>query len=147
LRDTINGSAAVSYELSDYQKVVVNSALWAAAGDALGWMTELSRGAGGVKYRTGTGSVAEPMAWKRRIGGKFGVTVELPAGTYTDDTQLRLSVSRAIRGAGARDVEALGKIEVTDWHGYCLGAGIGCRDAATNHTKRGVNWCVHFLYT
>lgn len=147
MRDTINGSAAASYELSDYQKVVVNSALWAAAGDALGWMTELSRGAGGVKYRTGTGSVAEPMAWKRRIGGKFGVTVDLPAGTYSDDTQLRLSVSRAIRGDGAFDVEAFAKIEVTVWQGYCLGAGIGSKAAASNLSKRGVNWFSNFFET
>ena len=147
LRGARNHGAAASYELGDYEKVVVNSALWAAAGDALGWMTELSRGTGGVKYRTGTGSVVEPMAWKRLIGGKFGVTVDLPAGTYSDDTQLRPSVSRAIRGDGAFDVEAFAKIEVTVWQGYCLGAGIGSKAAASNLSKRGVNWFSNFFKT
>ncbi|MEG4641462.1 ADP-ribosylglycohydrolase family protein [Paracoccus sp. APAP_BH8] len=125
----------------------MNSALWAAAGDALGWMTELSRGSGGVKHRTGTEFVVEPMAWKRLIGGRLGATVDLPAGTYSDDTQLRLCVSRAIRGDGAFDVEAFAKIEVTVWQGYCLGAGIGSKAAASNLSKRGVNWFSNFFKT
>ena len=76
---------------------VVSSALWAAAGDALGWMTELADQKT-VSYRTGTEQVRTTVDWRRRIGGRFGPTVNLPAGTYSDDTQLRLAVSRAIRG-------------------------------------------------
>lgn len=147
MRGIRDGSAVTSYELGEYENVVVNSALWAAAGDALGWMTELSRGAGGVKHRTGKEFVVEPVAWKRLIGGRFGATVDLPAGTYSDDTQLRLCVSRAIRGDGAFDVEAFAKIEVTVWQGYCLGAGIGSKAAASNLSKRGVNWFSNFFKT
>ncbi|MGJ8597566.1 ADP-ribosylglycohydrolase family protein [Sulfitobacter sp.] len=142
-----NSTVAADYELQEYEKTVVNSALWSAAGDALGWMTELSRGTGGVKHRTGTEFVVEPVAWKRLIGGRSGVTVDLPAGTYSDDTQLRLCVSRAIRGNGAFDVEAFAKIEVTVWQGYCLGAGIGSKAAASNLSKRGVNWFSNFFKT
>lgn len=140
-------SAVTGYELREYESIVVNSALWAAAGDALGWMTELSRGSGGVKHRTGQEFVVEPVAWKRLVGGRSGATVELPAGTYSDDTQLRLCVSRAIRGDGAFDVEAFAKIEVTVWQGYCLGAGIGSKAAASNLSKRGVNWFSNFFKT
>ena len=90
---------------------MVSSALWAAAGDALGWMTELADEET-VSYRTGKRSIEGTVEWKRRIGGRFGPTVVLPAGTYSDDTQLRLSVSRAIRGTGEFDVEAFAKVEL-----------------------------------
>lgn len=73
--------------------------------------------------------------------------VELPAGTYSDDTQLRLCVSRSIRANGAFDVEAFAKVEVTSWQGYCLGAGIGSKAAAANLSRRGVNWFSNFFVT
>lgn len=142
-----NAAPVASYEKADYERAVVNSALWAAAGDALGWMTELSRGASGVEHRTGSRQVSEPVPWKRLIGGRSGVTVDLPAGTYSDDTQLRLCVSRAIRANGSFDVEAFAKVEVTTWQGYCLGAGIGSKAAAMNLSRRGVNWFSNFFST
>ncbi len=135
------------YERADYEHAVVNSALWAAAGDALGWMTELTRGTSGVEHRTGSKTVSETTEWKRLVGGRSGVTVDLPAGTYSDDTQLRLCVSRSIRGNGSFDVEAFAKVEVTAWQGYCLGAGIGSKAAAANLSKRGVNWFSNFFAT
>lgn len=130
-----------------YERAVVNSALWAAAGDALGWITELSRGPSTVEHRTGQKHISETVAWQRLIGGRSGVKVALPAGTYSDDTQLRLCVSRSIRANGAFDVEAFAKVEVTSWQGYCLGAGIGSKAAAANLSKRGVNWFSNFFAT
>src|SRR5690348_8353752 len=76
---------------------VVRSALWAAWGDALGFPTELTRSGQSLQGRLGADEVSIPTAWKRRVGGRFGVETELPAGTYSDDTQLRLSVARSIR--------------------------------------------------
>ena len=70
--------------------------------------------------------------------------VELPAGTYSDDTQMRLAVSRSIRGDGSFDVEAFAKIEMTVWPTYALGAGLGSRAAAANLARRGVNWFSNF---
>jgi len=124
---------------------VVNSALWAAAGDALGWMTELARGESGVAHRTGSKMVSAPVKWQRIIGGRAGPRVDLPAGTYSDDTQLRLAVSRAIRGDGVFDVEAFAKVEVTVWPSYALGAGLGSKAAASNLSRRGVNWFSNFF--
>nr|WP_231119309.1 ADP-ribosylglycohydrolase family protein [Rhodovulum sp. MB263] len=98
-----------------------------------------------MERRTGSRKVSEPVPWKRLIGGRSGVTVDLPAGTYSDDTQLRLCVSRAISANGTFDVEAFAKIEVTSWQGYCLGAGIGSKAAAANLSKRGVNWFSNFF--
>ena len=126
------------------EKAVVNSALWAAAGDALGWMTELARGEAGVKHRVGTSKVTEPVKWQRMIGGRNGPKVNLPAGTYSDDTQLRLAVSRSIRGNGSFDVETFAKIEVTVWPTYALGGGLGTKAAAVNLSRRGVNWFSNF---
>src|ERR1700726_3631681 len=123
-----------------HQTMVLHSALWAAAGDALGWITELSHGESGVRYRTGANTVTRPVAWVRTIGGRHGPKVELPAGTYSDDTQLRLAVSRSIRGNGSFDVEAFAKIELTVWPTYALGGGLGTKAAASNLARRGVNW-------
>jgi len=134
-----------AYRNDEYERAIVNSSLWAAAGDALGWMTELSRGQDGVRYRTGKERVTAPVDWQRTIGGRGGVRVDLPAGTYSDDTQLRLGVSRSIRGNGTFDVETFAKIEVTVWQGYALGAGLGSKAAAANLSKRGINWFSNFF--
>lgn len=125
---------------------VVSSALWAAAGDALGWTTELGR-EGTVEARTGLRHIDRPVNWVRRIGGRGGAHVPLAAGTYSDDTQLRLAVCRSIRGDGVFDAEAFARIELTTWQGYALGAGLGSKAAAANLSKRGVNWFSNFFET
>lgn len=133
-----------SSQYNALERSVINSALWAAAGDALGWMTELVRGPADVRHRTGVSRVSEPVDWKRLIGGRNGPKVSLPAGTYSDDTQLRLAVSRSIRGNGSFDVEAFAKIELTVWPSYALGGGLGTKAAALNLSRRGVNWFSNF---
>lgn len=142
-----HNNSAENYAPEEYQEMVIRSSLWAAAGDAIGWITELSRGESGVKYRTGKKTITEPIAWKRKIGGRFGTSIDLPAGTYSDDTQLRLSVGRAIRGDGVFDVEIFAKIELPVWQSYSLGAGIGSMAAASNLTKKNVNWFSNFFKT
>lgn len=123
---------------------VIGSALWAAAGDALGWITELAD-AGTVRHRLdGPGMPLSPVAWRRRIGGRFGATLPMPAGTYSDDTQLRLATSRATRGNGEFDVEAFAKIELPVWTAYSLGAGRGTSAAAANLSKSSVAWFANF---
>lgn len=123
---------------------IVSSALWAAAGDAVGWITELGD-EDTIKYRTGSHRVDSPVEWRRRIGGRFGPTLKLPAGTYSDDTQLRLAVSRSTRGDGTFDVEAFAKVELPVWSGYSLGAGRGTTAAASNLTKSAVSWFSNFF--
>src|SRR5262249_2079797 len=76
-----------------------------------------------------------------------GVRVHLPAGTYSDDTQLRLAVSRAVRGNGTFDAEAFAKIELTVWPSYALGGGQGTKAAAQNLTRRDANWFSNFFVT
>ena len=127
------------------ERAVIHSALWAAAGDALGWVTELSHGSEGVVRRAGVSRVTKPVAWQRIIGGRSGPKVNLPPGTYSDDTQMRLAVSRSIRGDGSFDVEAFAKIEVTVWPTYELGGGLGTKAAAANLSRRRVNWFSNFF--
>lgn len=123
---------------------IINSAKWAAYGDGLGFITELAD-APGVKKRAGVQAITKLVPWRRLVGGKFGAFVELPAGCYSDDTQLRLATSRAIRGSGEFDVEAFAKVEVPVWLSYALGAGRGTKIAATSLAKDNINWFSNFF--
>ncbi len=125
----------------------VRSALWAAWADALGFQTELASNAQQLQHRLGAGRVENTGPWQRRIGGRFGVQVDLPPGTYSDDTQLRLAVSRCIRASGRFDVEALSKIELSVFPSYGLGAGIGTTTAAKALGKRSVRWNSNFFHS
>ena len=117
---------------------VRRSALWSAYGDALGWISELVDEKG-LKRRTLGEPLQEPIAWKRRIGGRAGVTVDLPIGCYSDDSQLRLATGRSIRPDGF-DVEAFSKVELTVWPSYALGGGRSTSAAAANLSKPSVQW-------
>ena len=125
-------------KLSGRYDQVRRSSLWAAYGDALGWISELTNEAG-LRRRTGGEPLSEPVAWKRRIGGRGGITATLPTGCYSDDTQLRLATGRAIRPDGF-DVEAFAKVELPVWLGYALGAGKSTTAAAINLSKPRTSW-------
>ncbi|APR34327.1 ADP-ribosylglycohydrolase family protein [Paraburkholderia sp. SOS3] len=119
------------------------SALWAAYGDALGFMTELADRSL-VRRRTGVDTVMNLRPWKRRIGGRFGIEAPLPVGAYSDDTQLRLATARAIQGDGHFDVEAFSKVELPVWLSYALGAGRATTTAASNLARRDTQWFANF---
>ena len=114
------------------------AALWAAYGDALGWISELTN-ANGLSRRTRGKPLTELMQWKRRIGGRSGVNVVLPIGCYSDDTQLRLATSRAIRPEGF-DVEAFAKVELPVWLSYGLGGGKSTSAAASHLCQTRSTW-------
>lgn len=114
------------------------SALWAAYGDALGFISELTDEAG-LRRRTGGQELKTPIPWRRRIGGRSGVMALLPAGCYSDDTQLRLATSRAI-GPSGFDAEAFAKVELPVWATYALGGGLASKKAAANLVKPTVSW-------
>jgi len=112
--------------------------LWAAWADALGFISELTDDAG-LRRRLQGRPLTEPVRWTRRVGGKFGVDMALPAGCYSDDTQLRLATARAVHGAGF-DVEAFARIELAIWPSYALGGGRATKAAAAQMAKPGVPW-------
>jgi len=131
--------------LADRRARIRASALWAAYGDALGFVTELAPSAAQVRRRAGVYPVDRTRPWRRRVGGRGGPTVLLPAGCISDDTQLRLAVCRSIRSDGRFDAEVFGKIELTIWPGYALGAGRGSQVAAANLRRRDVSWSTNFF--
>ncbi|QQQ51440.1 ADP-ribosylglycohydrolase family protein [Pseudomonas syringae] len=125
-------------------KRTISSALWSAYGDALGFPTELASDRI-VQQRIGHSKITRTESWKRQIGGRFGTQVQLPAGAYSDDTQLRLATSRAITGQGYFDVEAFAKIELPVWQCYALGAGRGSKAAAGALCNRSNSWFGNFF--
>lgn len=125
------------------KQTIVRSAMWAAYGDALGFITELADQRI-LKQRLSTDKVTELMPWTRRIGGRFGVDILLPSGCYSDDTQLRLATSRAIQATGEFDVEAFSKVELTVWISYALGAGRGTKLAAGSLARKDSRWFSNF---
>lgn len=131
---------------SRLEQRIISSAIWAAYGDALGFPTELATKQTVVR-RIGDSESKITKGWRRLVGGKFGVEVALPAGTYSDDTQLRLATSRAIRGDGEFDVESFAKVELTVWLSYALGAGRGSKAAADSLMNTKVAWFSNFYST
>lgn len=115
-----------------------NSMLWAAYADALGFISELVTEKA-LTRRTKGADLDRLMAWTRRVGGRKGVEIELPAGCWSDDTQLRMAVSRAI-GCHGFDVEAFARVEVPIWRSYALGGGRATKAAAANLGKPKVLW-------
>jgi len=121
----------------------VGSALWAAWADALGFISELTSDAG-LRQRLRGRPLIEPLEWTRRVGGKFGADMVLPAGCYSDDTQLRLATSRSVHGRGF-DVEAFARIELPIWPSYALGGGRACKAASANLVKPTTPWFGNFF--
>lgn len=124
--------------LSTRQQMAAKSALWAAWADATGWISELTD-AKGLRRRTKGRHLDEPMPWTRKIGGRAGVTVDLPSGTYSDDTQLRLAVCRSY-GPRGFDPETFSEVELTVWPSYALGGGTGTKAAAASMLRTGSRW-------
>ena len=122
----------------DRQRAAVGSALWAAWGDAVGWISELTDESG-LRRRTKGQPLRGPISWTRKIGGRNGLSVDLPAGTYSDDTQLRLAVCRAYSPEGF-DAEAFSAVELTVWPSYALGGGTGTKAAAAAMARPGARW-------
>ena len=131
-------SSPTKRESADRQKVVERSALWAAYGDALGWISELTDSRG-LARRTAGKPLVEPVQWRRRIGGRAGIVASLPQGCYSDDTQLRLATGRAI-GPHGFDVEAFAKVELPVWLSYGLGGGRSTAAAAYNLARPRIQW-------
>ena len=133
-----------NFSSDDRRQRIRASALWAAYGDALGFIGELTDRSG-LRRRANVDHVTKTVPWNRRIGGQFGPTVRLPAGAVSDDTQLRLATSRSILPDGAFDIETFSEIELTSWPAYALGAGRGSLAAAANLRKRDTTWATNFF--
>ena len=135
----VNSNSRISF-----REAVRRSALWSAYGDSMGFISELASKKT-LTWRANTSRIITTIPWKRKIGGQFGVIIELPVGCYSDDTQLRLATCRAIRGDGKFDVEAFAKVELPVWLSYALGAGRGSKTAAASMTRKDITWANNFF--
>lgn len=112
--------------------------LAAASGDALGWPIE-PRG-----NRVGGTRDLEPQLafidWTRREGGRYAPHERrIPAGTYSDDTQLLLAVARSV-GLGDEWWQHFTRLELPMWTLYELGGGGAVKRAAQSWAKGVAPW-------
>jgi ADP-ribosylglycohydrolase len=118
----------------------------AAIGDALGWITEFEKSSDSLKLKYGTDYVSNFYGWKKEVGGRFnGYIDNLKKGSYSDDTQLLLSVARSIKVDGTIDREYFSKIELPNWLLYARGAGRTIKNAARKIERKSAKWNSNFF--
>ncbi|MCH8490786.1 MAG: ADP-ribosylglycohydrolase family protein [Oceanicaulis sp.] len=118
----------------------------AAIGDALGWITEFEKNSDSLKLKYGTDYVSNFYDWKKEVGGRFnGYIDHLKKGSYSDDTQLLLSVARSIKIDGTIDREYFSKIELPNWLLYARGAGRTIKNAARKIERISAKWNSNFF--
>lgn len=112
----------------------------AGAGDALGWPQEPRGGLiGGRSARERREPAAQFRAWERNGGSRYlRYPDPVPAGAYSDDTQLLLAVARAcLTEDWARH---LTRVELPAWPIYQRGGGRAVLRAARSWTRREPPW-------
>lgn len=116
-----------------------------AIGDALGWMTEFEKSAQSLKEKFKIDRVDDFYTWKKNVGGRFyGYVDIIKAGSYSDDTQLLLSVARSIRKDGSLDHDYFAKVELANWLDYARGGGRTVKTAADKIKRKSVRWFNNF---
>ena len=117
-----------------------------AIGDALGWMTEFEKSSDDLKNKFGVSSITKFFDWKKNVGGRFhGYEDNITAGSYSDDTQLLLSVARSIKEDGTVDQHYFSKIELINWLLYARGAGRTIKNAARKIERKSATWNNNFF--
>jgi ADP-ribosylglycohydrolase/predicted enzyme related to lactoylglutathione lyase len=112
--------------------------LAAAVGDALGWPQE--NRASRVGGRSGVEPELEFSEWRRREGGSYAPHEEtIAAGTYSDDMQLILAVTRS-RLHGSDWWRHLTTVELPFWPLYHRGGGGASRRAAASWSRGRAPW-------
>lgn len=116
-----------------------------AIGDALGWITEFERETQSLFAKYGTEKIDRFYSWRKNVGGRFyGFVDTVNAGSYSDDTQLLLSVARSIKEDGTVDNEYFAKIELANWLDYARGAGKTVKTAAYKIQRKSTKWYNNF---
>lgn len=118
----------------------------AAIGDALGWMTEFEKSKDTLRKKFGTDYINTFHDWEKNVGGRFhGYVDKLKAGSYSDDTQLLLSVARSIKSDGFVDQQYFAKKELPEWLLYSRGAGRTIKNAARKIERKSAKWNKNFF--
>lgn len=116
-----------------------------AIGDALGWMTEFEKSTQSLQNKFGSDRIEDFYTWEKNVGGRFyGYVDAIKAGSYSDDTQLLLSVARSIKEDGSLDHDYFAKIELANWLDYARGGGRTVKMAADKIKRKSVKWFNNF---
>lgn len=123
--------------------------LGAAIGDALGFITEFMRDSNELQKKYGINRLTELINWTRptKYQGRYTIHLPLPAGAYSDDTQLTIATARSIQANGRFDADYFAKQELTTWLQYQIGGGSGTKAAAKNLSKKSIDWHNNFYET
>lgn len=117
-----------------------------AIGDALGWMTEFVSSRETLQKELGQRIIDKFHNWEKTVGGRFNGYVDyLKAGSYSDDTQLLLSVARSIKPNGKVDNVYFSKEELPSWLLYSRGAGRTIKNAARKIERKSAKWNHNFF--
>jgi len=124
----------------------INSILLSAIGDALGWITEFEKNKENIQTKYNTTTIDSFYDWEKNVGGRFnGFVDKIKAGSYSDDTQLLLSVARSIDIEGSLDHQYFAKIELPSWLLYARGAGRTIKNAAKKIERKSAQWNSNFF--
>lgn len=117
----------------------VGAMLGAACGDALGWPNERV-GRSYVDKSKPQGPLLEFRKWTRRSGGRYYPHDEIiDAGSYSDDTQLILCLSRSLQ-CGPRWWDRFSRVELPFWALYERGGGGATKRAVESWTDGVPPW-------
>jgi len=142
---------SLKIELNDnYQDKFRGAFVGAAIGDALGFITEFIRNEREIKIKYNLDKLDKFVAWEKITTylrkGQY-INLSLPAGTYSDDTQLTLATARSIESSGSFNPDTFAKFELPLWLEYELGGGSGTKAAARNLRNENINWHNNFYHT
>lgn len=119
--------------------------VYSAVGDALGWPTEFGRYPSIVHKRFGKNYLTDYIEWEKVIGGRFwGYREKIKEGSYSDDTQLAISVARCIDGYGDFDADKFAYSELPLWLSYERGGGKTIKTAARVIVQSKKEWFLNF---
>jgi ADP-ribosylglycohydrolase len=125
---------------------VAGALIGAAAGDALGWITEFVRGREHLRKLYRTDYVTDYRPWQKTTGGRFNAYVDyINRGDYSDDTQLSLAMARSLTADGAVDLEHFSKRELPLWLAYARGGGATITAAARGLQRASATWNKNFF--
>ncbi|WP_233901197.1 ADP-ribosylglycohydrolase family protein [Tenacibaculum piscium] len=123
-----------------------NSIFLSAIGDSLGWITEFEKTKDNIEKKYGVLEIETFYNWEKYVGGRFnGYLDRIKMGSYSDDTQLLLSVARSIQQDGDIDNIYFSKIELPSWLKYARGAGRTIKNAARKIERKSATWNSNFF--
>ena len=117
-----------------------------AIGDALGWITEFERSKANIHSKFGVDRIEDFYEWQKNVGGRFnGFVDQIQAGSYSDDTQLMLSVARSLLQQIKSPENYFAEIELPHWLSYARGAGRTIKNASKKITRKSAHWNNNFF--